>query len=108
MEIFGVGPAELVLILIVVLIVFGPEQLPEIAKKIGGATRDLRSGLDDITNEMNENLQPFKDLGDATKLLPAEPQATTPTPPAEAKTDGQEMITPAIKPEQPSGDSSQS
>jgi sec-independent protein translocase protein TatA len=72
MEIFGVGPAELVLILVVVLIIFGPEQLPEIAKKLGGATRELRRNLDAVNNEVNENLRSFKEVTDLTKLAPPE------------------------------------
>ncbi len=107
MEIFGVGPAELVLILIVVLIIFGPEQLPEIAKKIGGATNELRRGLDDISSEMNENLQAFQDLTDATKLLPAETKPPPPPPPSEDKSEGQEMSPSTQTPDQPRGDSSQ-
>lgn len=105
MEIFGVGPAELVLILIVVLIIFGPEQLPEIAKKIGGATNELRRGLDDITSEMNENLQAFQDLSDATKLIPPETKPAPPPPNSEDKPDDQEISRPAERPDQPRGDS---
>ncbi len=62
MEIFGVGPAELVLILVVVLLIFGPDQLPEIAKKLGKATRDFRHSMNEFNNEVNVNLKPFQDL----------------------------------------------
>ncbi|MGE5138503.1 MAG: twin-arginine translocase TatA/TatE family subunit [Rudaea sp.] len=75
MEFFGVGAPELVLILVIVLVIFGPDQLPEIAKKMGKATRDLRRAMTDINEEVNENLRPFqelKELKDINLLSPAE------------------------------------
>ncbi len=99
MEFFGVGAPELVLILVIVLVIFGPDQLPEIAKKMGRATRDLRRAMTDINEEVNENLRPFqelKELKDINLLAPAEtlppnlivaedPPAQAPTePPADA------------------------
>jgi sec-independent protein translocase protein TatA len=70
MEIFGVGPAELVLILIIVLIVFGPDQLPEIAKKLGGGVRELRRNLDAISSEVDDTVKPFKELMDPNQPAP--------------------------------------
>ncbi len=67
MEIFGVGPAELVLILIIVLFIFGPDQLPEIAKKLGGGVREIRRTLDSISNEVDDTVQPIKELMDPTR-----------------------------------------
>ncbi len=75
MEFFGVGAPELVLILVIVLVIFGPDQLPEIAKKMGRATRDLRRAMTDINEEVNENLKPFqelKELKDINLLAPTE------------------------------------
>ncbi len=76
------GPAELILILIVVLVIFGPDQLPEIAKKIGGATREIQRNLNAVSSEVNENLQPFKQLDDLAKLKPIEPPVEAHAPPS--------------------------
>ena len=62
MDFFGVGPAELALIMVIVLVVFGPDQLPEIAKKLGHATRDIRRTINDMGGEVNESLKPFQEL----------------------------------------------
>jgi sec-independent protein translocase protein TatA len=43
---FGrLGPVELLLILAVVLIIFGPKKLPEIGSAIGKAIQNFRSGF---------------------------------------------------------------
>jgi len=54
----NIGAGELILILIVVLIVFGPGKLPEVAKAMGKAVREFRKASsnlqrvwDDITKE---------------------------------------------------------
>jgi len=53
---FSVGPAELILILIVALVVVGPEKLPELARMIGRAVRDLRKYADDIRDEFERDV----------------------------------------------------
>jgi TatA/E family protein of Tat protein translocase len=40
--VFGVSPAELLTIAIVILVVFGPERLPELSRKAGRALRELK------------------------------------------------------------------
>jgi len=37
-----IGPWELILILLVVLILFGPKRLPDLAKSLGQSVRELR------------------------------------------------------------------
>jgi len=33
MNLFGIGPTEIAVVLIVILVLFGPDKLPELAKK---------------------------------------------------------------------------
>jgi Tat protein translocase TatB subunit len=51
MSILGLGTQEMVIILVVALVVFGPNRLPEIAGKIGKGIRDLRQMSADLTGE---------------------------------------------------------
>jgi len=48
---FGVGPEELVLILIIALIVLGPERMPKVARDLGRVVGDLRRTSDELREE---------------------------------------------------------
>jgi Tat protein translocase TatB subunit len=48
---FGVGPEELVLILIIALIVLGPERMPKVARDLGRVLGDLRRTSDELREE---------------------------------------------------------
>jgi len=54
MNFFGIGIPELLLILVIALIVFGPERLPEIGRSIGKAVRDFRQMSAGFTSEWQE------------------------------------------------------
>jgi Tat protein translocase TatB subunit len=45
---FNVGPLELLVIVIVALIVVGPEKLPDLARTVGRMMRELRKIQDDL------------------------------------------------------------
>lgn len=49
MDILGMGPAEIFLILVIALIVFGPGKLPEIGAAVGRAIGDFRRASRDLT-----------------------------------------------------------
>ena len=46
---FGIGVPELVLILIIGLVVFGPGKLPEIGKAIGKSLNEFKKATSDIS-----------------------------------------------------------
>ena len=53
---FGIGPQEIVIIVIGALIIFGPQRLPEIAAQAGKALRDFRRMKDELTGELRQSL----------------------------------------------------
>ncbi|MBR2028453.1 MAG: twin-arginine translocase TatA/TatE family subunit [Oscillospiraceae bacterium] len=52
---FGrIGVSELLIILVVVLIFFGPAKLPALAKSMGQAVSEFRKGAKEISKEFEE------------------------------------------------------
>src|SRR4029450_2562923 len=53
----GMGPMELLLIVVMALIVFGPAKLPEIMGQVGKAINDFRRATSDLSDEFNRTIQ---------------------------------------------------
>ena len=62
---FNLGVPELLLILAVALIVFGPRKLPEIGRTLGKALGEFRRATDDLKNtiEREVRLEELKQIG---------------------------------------------
>lgn len=77
---FGtIGGQEIVLILILALIVFGPRRLPEIGKSMGRMLAEFRKASNDFKRTIEEEVE-------AEKARPAEPPLPpAPEPPAVAE-----------------------
>ena len=54
---FGIHWAYIVLLLVVVLIIFGPGRLPELGGAVGKAMREFRKATNDLTNEVTSAAQ---------------------------------------------------
>jgi sec-independent protein translocase protein TatA len=61
MNFFGIGIPELLLILVIALVVFGPQRLPEIGRSIGKAVRDFREMSAGFTSEWQELSKEFEE-----------------------------------------------
>jgi TatA/E family protein of Tat protein translocase len=62
---FGnIGFPELLIILAIALLIFGPKKLPEVGRSIGRALREFRKTSDDIKEKIEEEIQAeeFKDI----------------------------------------------
>ena len=53
---FNIGPTELIVILIIALLVFGPKRLPEVGRSIGRSLREFRRASDEIRGELEQGL----------------------------------------------------
>ena len=61
MEVFGIGFLEVLAILVVMVIIFGPNRLPEIAKSFGRSVRELRSYAREFRDEHLTDLEEVRD-----------------------------------------------
>lgn len=80
---FGIGTGELLLLLVIALIVLGPERMPKLARDVGRALAEFRRTSDELREEFLN----------ADKLLASEP---TP-PPAPQAIAPQAIAAPAIE-----------
>jgi sec-independent protein translocase protein TatA len=73
------GPLELGVILIVVLVIFGPKRLPQLGRSLGGGMREFKDAV--TGNSKDED--PAIDAAPAPVHAPtAQPVVQTPEPPA--------------------------
>jgi sec-independent protein translocase protein TatB len=52
-RVFGIGPSELLVILVIALLVLGPKRLPELARSLGKALGEFRRATSDISTELD-------------------------------------------------------
>lgn len=103
---FGIGPFELVFIVIFALIFLGPERLPQVLRQVIDVLRKVRSLTSDITQQLNEEfgdlaeLDPRRQIQQAltdepAKKKPAQTNKATATTPK--STTANKPATPAVK-----------
>ena len=56
MDFFGIGFGEVLLILIVALIIWGPKRLPEISRTLGKTVRAFRKATYDLTAAVTKEI----------------------------------------------------
>lgn len=89
MNLFGLSPGELLLIMMVAMVVLGPEKLPEVAASLGKWIREFRRATEELTAQFADN-NPIYELQRAFSL------ADDPVPVAPV-----EEAPPAVVPDEP-------
>jgi len=69
----NLGPAEVAVILLLALLVFGPARLPEIGRQVGAAMRELRRMQSTLRRELDEAMRE-----EPAPPVPAPPMAGLP------------------------------
>jgi len=76
----NIGPQELILVLIIALVVVGPQRLPELGRAVGKALREFRKIQDDVRDSIKLDL----DLDAEPTVVPkTAAQTTVPTDPGD-------------------------
>jgi sec-independent protein translocase protein TatA len=52
---FGIGPAELAIVLVLALIILGPKRLPEVGRSVGRGMREFKEGISGSTKPLEDD-----------------------------------------------------
>jgi sec-independent protein translocase protein TatB len=66
--VFNLDPAKLLVILVIALVVLGPERLPKAARQIGGVWHELTRLRDQVTEEVRGAMPDMSDLPKIPKI----------------------------------------
>ena len=72
---FGIGMPELIVILVIALIVIGPQKLPDIARSLGKGLAEFKRASDDFQRNLAEEV---RNLDEKEKAEKESPEAADP------------------------------
>ena len=87
----SLGPTELIIILVIVLLLFGTTRLPKLARSLGEASNEFKKGAAEKDRELEKEKEEEAAKAAAAQPPPAAP--TEPTTPAAPAADTGEQIT---------------
>nr|WP_322622988.1 twin-arginine translocase TatA/TatE family subunit [uncultured Flavobacterium sp.] len=73
---FGIGGGEMFVIILVALMLFGSDKIPEIARTLGKGMRQLKDATNDIKHEISKSAEiddiknTFTSIGDSNTSVP--------------------------------------
>jgi sec-independent protein translocase protein TatA len=97
----NIGPGELIIILVIALVIFGPGKLPEIGQSVGKGIREFRRAASDISDATHIDPPAAPAPGAQTPAAPVSPPAM-PATPAPAPPSASDPASSAVPPAPPS------
>lgn len=80
----GLGGPELMMIMFVILLLFGANKLPELAKGLGRATREFKKATSGVEEEIRNAMEDKPEPSDEAKRFA--PKPVTPVQPTQPRT----------------------
>lgn len=72
---FGIGMPELIVILVIALIVIGPQKLPELARSLGKGLAEFKRATDDFRQGVDEEAKASEEKRENTSQVTAAKEA---------------------------------
>jgi len=94
----NLGPTELIIILVIVLVLFGSTRLPKLAKSLGQASREFKKGVDDKDAEDKDKDKAAKPADEQVTMSKAELDALLAEREAKAREAAQAASPPDVPP----------
>ncbi len=64
---FGLGAPEMIVILVVALVIFGPKKLPEMGRSLGKSIREFQNAAKSVKEGIEDEMKDVKEAGNAVK-----------------------------------------
>jgi|tagenome__1003787_1003787.scaffolds.fasta_scaffold20185318_2 sec-independent protein translocase protein TatA len=80
----NIGPGELIIVAVIVLLIFGPGRLPDVGQALGKGIREFRKAATDVTEatRLDSTPTPSNTATPGAAADASTPPATTPAPSA--------------------------
>jgi sec-independent protein translocase protein TatA len=83
---FGIGIWELLILLLVLLLVFGPKRLPEMGRQLGKGMREFKESVSGSDKDDDDEDHTVHSVDEVAELPPADPETTSAAPTRERDT----------------------
>ena len=81
---FGsIGMPELIIILVIALIIFGPRKLPELGRSLGKSIGEFKRASNELRSTLEEEIRVEEQRERAATAATPPPPSSTPPPPAD-------------------------
>lgn len=99
---FGIGTSELIVIAIIVFLIYGPDKLPNMIRKVMNFTKDVKDASEQVTGAIRREVRNFEIMSqfpDDPKLHPNyREEEDVPNPHHEAERPPMEVLPPEDRP----------
>jgi sec-independent protein translocase protein TatA len=73
---FGIGPLEIIVVLVVVLLIFGPKRLPDLGRSLGSGMREFKDSITGKDKDEDDKLPPAQEADQKPEPVKSAEQKT--------------------------------